>query len=157
MEKIQIPNTVLSKLEAIIEKEESTTPKPKGYSEVVRYLGLEYMTVGQARKLKTFYDNYAPSDPEQREKHKMYGANLLRNFVTNELNSLANKKRISNKVRRMVDYPTGTSHSNQTGRTVDRITKPSLASVRPPEVKSDSNTQLTEEIKRIREIILLIN
>lgn len=153
MEKIQIPNTVLSKLQSIVNKEEATSPKPKGYSEVVRYLGLKYMSIGQARKLKTFFDNYTPSDAEEKEKYDMYGGNVLRNFVNNQLKSIETANRISNKVRRMTDHPTGTKNNNQTGRTVDRLTKPSIASIKPPDLSNFNQTQLTEEIKRILQLM----
>jgi hypothetical protein len=55
-------------------------------------------------------------------------------FANNWVAQDKRKKELSNKVRNDSDHPTGANTKNQTGRKVDRLTKPSMASLKPAEV-----------------------
>ena len=160
---INIPPNILRKLDTLVQKHKNDEEKPPGYSEVVGFLGLKTMTHGQATKIKSFFDNYAPSDTEQKAKHNMYGGNILRNFVGNQIQSIKTKKDISTGIRRMTDYP---ANGSQTDRTVDRMNSINTKSTEPAKVTGEKSYRnimnnescqtislLQEEIERIKSIM----
>ncbi|NQY08650.1 MAG: hypothetical protein HRT71_03945 [Flavobacteriales bacterium] len=133
-----MPQSLLKKLEAIVDKHRYTEDSediPLGFDEVVRYLGLKEMSVNQAQKLVSFFNEYTPSNPEQRERYDMYGGQILNSFVQHQLKSIKNAKARSNLLLRATDHPTGTKYGNQTGREVDRLNNvSSRASLEPAKV-----------------------
>ncbi len=166
-ELISIPDRLLKVLEKKVKKHQHDEEKPPAYSEVVGLLGLKTMTQGQATKIKSFFDNYAPSDLEQKAKHEMYGGNSMMSFVNNQLQSIRKKREISTSIRRMTNHPTGTGDNSQKGRTVDRMNSLNTTSTEPAKVNYGKSlhhnlmngesvqniTPLLEEIERIKAIM----
>lgn len=150
-ETYKLPNHILSHLEDTINKFKGDSPKPSGFDEIVRLNGLGEITKGHLRKISSFADNYQPSDPEQKEKYKIYGK--LITHARNQLKSIETKERISNKVRTDTHHPTGTLKGSQQNREVDRLNKPSTASTEPAKITYYENHCISEEVKRIKELI----
>lgn len=154
-EKHQLPSRVRDHLQKQVDKFADVTPVPRGYSKISGILAKGYATTNQLNQLNTFFDNYAPSDADQKEEWETYGGNGLKWWITNTLQHIKTKKELSNKIRRYTDYPGGTQHKNQTGREVDRLTKPSMASIRPANPDNGRNimNQLKEDLERLKTLM----
>ena len=150
-DKIKIPQGTLGQIKKQIDLNKDKEEKPEGFSELSGYYATGEMTSGQAAKIKSFYDNFSPSDQEQIEKKKTYGDNMLGAFVKNQLQSKKTKHDNSNHIKQMTSHP---SDGSQTGRNVDRLNKPnSLASATPNKIITKD--LMTEEIERIKVLMEL--
>ena len=149
-DKIKIPQSTLNQLKRQIDLNKNKEEKPLGFAELEGYFATGEITTGQASKIKSFFDNYSPSDPEQVEKHNTYGGNDLRAFVNNQLQSRKTKSKNITNVNLMTSHP---SKGTQTGREVDRLNKPnSLASTEPSRIATHDE-MLKEEIERTRRLM----
>jgi hypothetical protein len=103
--------------------------------------------MGQATKIESFYNTFNPTNTDEVQRKKNYDYLHILPFVQNNLRQIKNVDKVKNKVKSMGNVlPT---------RTVDRMNKPSLASVRPPQdpTAPPAPPQLTENINRIIELI----
>ena len=149
-ENIKLPAQHLDGIKKQIDTNKDNAEKPQGFGELAQLYATGEISPGQAAKIKSFYDNFEPSDPEQKEKWDMYGGNQLRAFVDNSLTSIKTKKDNAMKVRQMTSYP---MKGSQTDRTVDRQNSRTLASTEPTEPPT-MNRALREEIDRIKTIMM---
>ncbi len=129
---IRIPTSILDELKKHLEKFILDDKKPAGYDEALRYVALQRATTSQLAKLNSFANHFESTSPEHIEKHKILDKMVT--FAKNWVAQDKRKKELSNKVRNDSDHPTGANTKNQTGRKVDRLTKPSMASLKPAEV-----------------------
>ena len=149
---IRIPTSILDDLKKHLEEFILDDKKPAGYDEALRYFALQRATTSQLAKLNSFANHFESSSPEQIEKHKILDKMVI--FAKNWVTQDKRKKELSNKVRNDSDHPTGANTKNQTGREVDRLSKPSLASLKPTKV---NEAELLKECERIIKLILIIN
>jgi hypothetical protein len=96
-------------------------------------LASEHITKGQMQKIVSFYENYIGNNDDERLKKNIYDEINILPFCKSNLEHL---KRVESTKRNIHSYM-------GTNRTVDRLTKPSLASIRP------SNITINEEVERI--------
>ena len=159
-ETFKVPSYILNHLKSQIDKFSKESPKPLGFSQIQGIYSLGYITESQLNKLSTFFENYQPSDAEQKEKWEVYGGNIIRSYVKNTLMSLKTKKSSSNLIRRLTKHPTGASSGNQSGREVDRYSKVSKTSTVPPKITGNNITKqlmMSEDVLRMFEITNYIN
>lgn len=144
-EEIKLSTELLSRIKKVIEQHAHAQKKPKAYNEFLGYYGKGYMTKGQASKIQSFYKNYtATATPEDAEKKRMYDSVNLLPFVDAQLKHMKNLKQTMTNIHKH----TGTG--KQTGRSVDRLTKVSKASITPPKPTTTAEIKPTlhEEIQR---------
>jgi predicted RecB family endonuclease len=132
---IRIPTSILDELKKHLEEFILDDKKPAGYDEALRYVALQRATTSQLAKLNSFSNHFESSSPEHLEKHKILDKMVT--FAKNWVAQDKRKKELSNRVRNNSDHPTGATTKNQTGRKVDRLTKPSMASLKPAEVNEE--------------------
>jgi len=147
-DEIKLTPELLSQIKKVIDQHAHAETKPKAYNEFLGYYGKGYMTKGQASKIQSFYNNYtatATASPEDQEKKRMYDTVNIKPFVINNLRQIKNVKTATNNAHKH----TG-SKGSQTGRSVQRLLKPSLANVKPtpPPTTQDLKPTLHEEIQR---------
>jgi len=145
-DEIKLSTELLNQIKKVIDQYAHAETKPKAYNEFLGYYGKGYMTKGQASKIQSFYKNYtATASPEDQEKKRMYDTVNIKPFVINNLRQIKNVKTATNNAHKH----TG-SKGSQTGRSVQRLLKPSMASVRPtpPPTTQDLKPTLHEEIQR---------
>ena len=148
---IRIPTSILDELKKHLEEFILDDKKPAGYDEALRYVALQRATTSQLAKLNSFANHFESSSPEHIEKHKILDKMVT--FAKNWVAQDKRKKELSNKVRNDSDHPTGANTKNQTGRKVDRLTKPSMASLKPVEVNEG---ELLKECERILNLISIL-
>lgn len=148
-EEIKLSTELLSRIKKVIDQHAHAEKKPKAYNEFLGYYGKGYMTKGQASKIQSFYKNYtATTTPEDAEKKRMYDSVNLLPWVNNQLTHLKNvKKTLTN-----IHKHTGTG--SQTGRSVDRLSKVSKASITPskPPTTAEIKPTLNEELNRFQQL-----
>ncbi len=148
---IRIPTSILDELKKQLEKFILDDKKPAGYDEALRYVALQRATTSQLAKLNSFANHFESTSPGHIEKHKILDKMVT--FAKNWVAQDKRKKELSNKVRNDSNHPTGANTKNQTGREVDRLSKPSLASLKPTKV---NEAELLKECERIMCIIKFI-
>ena len=126
MELINISQQILSNIKKIIDRDVKNDKKAVGFSQLTQWYATGKMTKGQMQKIISFYDNYSTGDAKDLERKKIYDELHILPWCKNQIEHL---KRIDATHRKVRQY-TGTN------RTVDRLIKPSSASVRPPKILS---------------------
>ncbi len=150
----KIPENILTALKRNIDKVKNDTEKPKAFSQAVNMVGMGELTVSQLKSLKSFFDNYAPSDQEQKEKWNLLTGNQLRAWVNNTLDSIRTKEKQSKKMKRFAGFDNvyKDAHSKDTSNTI------STTSTAPPKVTSyNSNDIFEQEVREIQRLIRLLS
>jgi len=116
---VKLPPTVIQELQNQIKKYERITPLKKGFNQIVRMVGLGYITTGQIAKIVSVFNNQRT--PDDKEQIEVYGSKLVA-FCKNEVTQTQSKKKISNKLRAATHYPAGAAKGKQpNNRQVDRM------------------------------------
>jgi phosphomevalonate kinase len=150
METFKLNPSLLQAIKKQIDTYATKEKKPQGYSEILGYFAKGFITKGQAHKIKSFYENYSVSELEKQDKKRLYDAINILPFCLQSLEQFKRVQATTNKA-----HNTAKVH---TTRTVDRLTKPTLADVRPPKLDSNpmavnESVELAQERARIIEII----
>jgi hypothetical protein len=144
MEFIKLTPSLVNKIKKIIDLYSKDEKTIIGLSELIGWYAKGFITVGQCNKIQSFYNTFDSSNPDEVQRKKIYEELHILPFVQNNLRQIKNVDKVKNKVKNI-------GNVLQT-RTVDRLTKPSLASVRPP-LDPTALPQLTENINRIKDLI----
>jgi hypothetical protein len=126
MELINISQQILSNIKKIIDRDVNNDKKAVGFSQLTQWYATGKMTKGQMQKIISFYDNYSTGDAKDLERKNIYDELHLLPWCKSQTDHL---KRVQKTLRKVYQY-TGTN------RTVDRLIKPSSASVRPQKILS---------------------
>ncbi len=140
MDNIKINNQILNNIKKIVDREINNDKKNIGFSQLTNWLATEHITKGQMQKIISFYENYKGGDEDERIKKKIYDEINILPFCKNNVEHL---KRLDKTKRNVHGY-------TSTNRSVDRMNKPSIVSIRP------SKIGINEEIGRIIKIIRYI-
>ncbi|MFV8390018.1 hypothetical protein [Flavobacterium sp. LB1P71] len=150
METFNLPPTLLRSIKKVIDQYSKNEDKPQAYNEFLGYYAKGIITKGQAHKIKSFYETYSTANTEERAKKNLYDAIHILPYCVSQLTHLQNVVKTTSNLKSVVSItPT---------RTVDRLTKPSLASVRPSDLDTNPmaiNEALKAEKDRIRIIELI--
>jgi hypothetical protein len=144
MEFIKITPSLANNIKKIIDKYSKKEKTITGLDELIGWYAKGFLTMGQATKIESFYNTFNPTNTDEVQRKKNYDDLHILPFVQNNLRQIKNVDKVKTKVKSLgAVLPT---------RTVDRMNKPSLASVRPPQDPTAS-PQLTENINRIIDLI----
>ncbi|WP_264552991.1 hypothetical protein [Flavobacterium sp. N2038] len=146
---IKLTPALEKQIKIVIDKYSKSSEKKKGYTEILGWYAKGFLTKGQAHKVESFYNNFNPSDQKDREQKEIYDEVNVLPFCQNSLNHIAQTDKMKAKAK---------SRANVTQkRTVDRLNKSSLESVKPPKIDYDlvkyNESMFESEKKRIIEII----
>ena len=145
-QKVKLPAGVITQLKKVIQQHSTDSKKRAGYTEIVTYVGTGEMSFSQMAKIKSFFENYQPSDLKQKEKKPFYDP--LRAFVLSQLQHEKNRADQSQKNRTATDHPS--KKKGIAGRNVDRMNSVNTTSIEPALIKS---YPLREEISRIKQLM----
>jgi hypothetical protein len=144
MEYIKLTPTLTNDIKILIDKHSKSEKKVVGLDELIGWYGKGFLTVGQATKIESFYNTFNGSEPDEVKRKNIYDDLHILPFVKNNLKQIKNVNKVKTKVKSLgAVLPT---------RTVDRMNKPSLASVRPPQDPT-APPQLFEKVNRIIDLI----
>jgi hypothetical protein len=146
MEQIKLSNDILIRIKKEIDNNTNKDKKAVGFSQLTVWYATQHITKGQAQQIISFYNHYDNNDPKDRERKEIYDRLSILPFAKN---SIAHLKRIEATKRKTHSY-------TQTNRTVDRLTKPSLAIVRPtpPPTTADIKVDgINETLERFKDIL----
>jgi len=149
---IKLTPAIEKQIKIVIDKYSKNNEKKKGYAEILGWFAKGFLTKGQAHKIESFYNNFNPSDQKDREQKEIYDEVNILPFCQNSLKHIAQTDKMKAKAK---------SRANVTQkRTVDRLSKSSLKSVKPPkidyELMKHNESMFESEKKRIIEIICKI-
>ena len=146
MEQTNISQQILSNMHKVIDREVNNDKKAIGYSQLTNWVATGKMSKGQMQKIVSFYDNFSTSDEKDIARKKLYDELHILPWAKSQID---HKNRVAATIRQSHQDTGGTN------RTVDRLTKPSSASVRPHKADILSmEDMLKEEIARIKSIMM---
>lgn len=147
MEQINISQQILSNMKKVIDRDVNKDKKSIGYSQLTNWVATGKMSKGQMQKIVSFYDNHSTSDEKDIERKRVYDELHILPWVKSQID---HKNRVAATTRQAHQDTGGTN------RTVDRLIKPSSASVRPPKadiLSMEDMLKLKEEVDRIKDIM----
>jgi hypothetical protein len=146
---IKLTPALSKQIKIVIDKYANSNEKKKGYTEILGWFAKGFLTKGQANKVQSFYNNFNPSEAKDREQKETYDEVNILPFCKNGLNHIAQTDKMKAKAK--------SRGSVTQKRTVDRLSKSSLESVKPPKVNFElamyNENMFESEKKRIIEII----
>tara|TARA_R110000868_G_scaffold378049_1_gene643436 strand:+ start:12 stop:656 length:645 start_codon:yes stop_codon:yes gene_type:complete len=125
--------------------------KKQGYSEICNWYAKGYLTQSQAEKTKSFYNTFIQSSatPKDIEKKKLLDEINILPWINSNLTHAKNVKKTITNTKKI------TGNGSQKGRSVDRLTKVTNASLTPPAppTSKDLMPNIHEEINRIKDLM----
>jgi hypothetical protein len=147
-DKVEFPNHLRDHMRASLNQVKNVPKDSKGYKRNVELQGQKTITYTQLRRIKNFFDNYKgkQTDPA----FILNGGILIKNWVNNELRRMSQGIHQSKKTK----MDTGMQNQFIQNHKKDGIdVRPSKEHVRTVD---RYNTQVTEQLKRINELIFKI-
>jgi hypothetical protein len=141
MSEIKLTDELLKKIKKEIDQNTNKDKKAVGFSQLTVWYATQHISKSQLQQVITFYNHYDNNDPKDRERKQLYDRLVILPFAKNQIEHI---KRIEATKHKTVQH-------TRTNRTVDRLTKPSLANVKPPQAPTTADLKvdgLHEELKR---------
>jgi len=144
--KIELPEEVVGYLKQCYDAAQGGNDKTEGYRRNIELRNSGHVTYQQLKRMKNFFDNFTGEDNDL--PFILNGGHYVKNWVNQNLNSMRNNVDLGKEIKSIV-LPNQYNAPHQ---------KDNLSNMNRPS-KSHSNTlekynlQVTEDLKRINEII----